>query len=544
MVRIVRPALAIAVSALFAAFAALPLLAQSNLYRPVLTHCGACLSVVNAFIRADVDARGQWVEGTTGGDPSTALDDDRRLLYGFSETQQSLIGTGFTTVRVQAGTFLTDFIASSAVLQQAQSDAGLCPPDCTAACPPECNGVITVWEVDYPQGSVRITETLTAADNPFSGRQDVIEARFDVHNTGTGTPNVGIRALLDVRVNENDGAPYIIPGIGNVTLEREFTGSSVPPFWLAFESSTYEPALLRAVGILETDGVVPPDRFVVARWGDIQTTLWRYLVPPTESVTNDSAVALYWNVRPLGPGQTRTYNTLYGVAGNRGGGAFLSSPVEAACEPFTVAAFVSNFDSAPLLGGQAEIQLPGGLALTAGQPASQPLPDIQPGDTASLAWEVMPLPGATGTLSLLVKATFAGGRQIDATAVIDVDCAQPTPAATVTPTPSTTPAPSPTVTPTRTPTPTLPSPTVSPTPGPTTVIPVGNVCAFIQGRVPSAVINAALAQPDTVSGWGSLCYRNRPPGPFNGMRQWLTLRNIGAPYHRLGNPLVYSCGCP
>jgi hypothetical protein len=70
------------------------------------------------------------------------------------------------------------------------------------------------------------------------------------------------------------------------------------------------------------------------------------------------------------------------------------------------------------------------------------------------------------------------------------------------------------------------------------------VCPFIIGRVPAQHINAALAQPERVIGWNTRCFRNRPPSPFNGLRVWLSLRNIAVPYDRLHNPVVFKCGCP
>jgi hypothetical protein len=62
--------------------------------------------------------------------------------------------------------------------------------------------------------------------------------------------------------------------------------------------------------------------------------------------------------------------------------------------------------------------------------------------------------------------------------------------------------------------------------------------------VPGAAINAALANQAGVFGYGMLCYPNRPPGPYNGLRTHLSLRNAGIPYHPVYNGLVFKCGCP
>jgi hypothetical protein len=65
------------------------------------------------------------------------------------------------------------------------------------------------------------------------------------------------------------------------------------------------------------------------------------------------------------------------------------------------------------------------------------------------------------------------------------------------------------------------------------------------GRVPSADVAAALANPNAIAGW--MVPRNPNLGHhpyFNPYRTCLTVRNIGVPYHPAYNPLVFKAGCP
>jgi hypothetical protein len=87
--------------------------------------------------------------------------------------------------------------------------------------------------------------------------------------------------------------------------------------------------------------------------------------------------------------------------------------------------------------------------------------------------------------------------------------------------------------------PDTPTPVV--TPGGSSAAPV--VCSVTQRRVPPVYISAALASPDTVSGYGEPCYSNLPPGPLNPPRRNLAPRNPNLPFHPLFNPLVWKCGC-
>lgn len=111
-------------------------------------------------------------------------------------------------------------------------------------------------------------------------------------------------------------------------------------------------------------------------------------------------------------------------------------------------------------------------------------------------------------------------------------CSVPVP---TTPPPATnTPIPGTPATATNTPT----GPVATPTIG------VGQVCPNITNRVPAAVINAALANEASVSGYGQLCNPNVPPSQFNTLRKWLTLQNNGLPFHPVFNGVIWSCGCP
>jgi len=486
---------------------------------PIPYQCGPCERLVNAFIRADVGPSGTWVLGTTGGDPNTSQDDDKNLLYGFRPGGTSVVGSGYTTIRIALPSGPVDVVPTFAASQTAAADR-----------------IETVWLVGSG-ARVRVTETLRLAQNPFSGRADVATACYDVANQDPGPLDIGLRALLDVKLGQNDGAPYIVPGVGAVTAEREFAGADVPPFWLAFESPTYDPLKLRSVGRLRGEGVTPPDRFLVADWIRIQHAPWDYAVTATQPITRDSAVALYWDPRPLAPGAVRSMCTGYGVAGDRGGSAFLSAPVESQCGgTFAAAVFVNNFEPTALTGGQATIALAAGLSLASGEPATKAIGTVAPGGTGSAVWQVRAAGATSGDRRIDTTVTFDGGRRFTAESIVRLACAAPTPTPT---------APPPTARPSATPTPTpadtaTPLPTSPPPPTPTDA----GACTFILNRVPPAVIAQALANPASVRGWGELQNPSAPPSPFNRLRTSLSLQNIAAPYHPLGNTLVYKAGCP
>jgi hypothetical protein len=491
--------------------------AAARLMTPILYRCPPCARVVNERVRADISPAGAWVMGTTGGDPNTPQDDDQQLLYGFKPGGSSDIGSSYTTVRIVGPSGTVDDVPATAATQIT-----------------EPNRVRTAW-LYRAQYKVRVTETLSIDANPYSGHDDVVGFRYDLRNEDTTPLAVGIRALLDVRIgncDRCDGAPYIVPGVGAVTHEQEWLGDAVPPFWLAFESPVFDPNRLRGVGILRRPGLTPPDRFVIASWPLIQFPKWDYPVAPTQAVTKDSAVALYWNPVQLAPGAMRTIVSQYGLAGDRGGTAFLTTPLEADCgSTFVAAFFVNNFEPNPLSGGLATVVLPPGLALARGETATKPVAPVAPGGTGSVTWQLTVAAGTSGPLAVSVNATFDNGRHYDASASVNATCVPPTATPTAPPTPTL--AATPTATVTRT-----PRPTGTPDPN------LARVCPYILGKVPEPAIHAALANPQHIRGWMEPLNPALPVGPNNPRKTWLSLQNLGAPYHPLFNTLVFKVGCP
>lgn len=77
-----------------------------------------------------------------------------------------------------------------------------------------------------------------------------------------------------------------------------------------------------------------------------------------------------------------------------------------------------------------------------------------------------------------------------------------------------------------------------------TATPAGPLCWQIAALVPRAAIDAALADPASVAGYGQLEDPGKPEGPYNRRRMRLTMRALEVPYHPLFNGLVYRAGCP
>jgi hypothetical protein len=258
-------------------------------------------TISNDYIQASVSEDGRFVIGTTGGDPATPDDDNKRLLYGYP----SSIWSTYPTLRVVNGGITTDYM-----LGRIEQPIASPTSDGTT--------IITVWEID----GIRVEERLYFAQNSDTGRLDTTAIEYTIKNNNSSSRDIGLRIMLDTMIGDNDGAPFFVLGTGQLTQEFEFYGANVPEYWIAYESPTFDPDSLKARGQLSGGGATRPDRFVIAHWGaalcggvlGLYNTAWDYTPDPGFAITCDSAVALYYNPVTFIPGQTKTYRTYYGIA--------------------------------------------------------------------------------------------------------------------------------------------------------------------------------------------------------------------------------------
>ena len=175
---------------------AVPLLAQGKL-NPYPCGTRPCDRVANAWIALDASPNGIWSLGTTGGDANTPADDGVPLMYGYVANGTSLLGSSYPTIR---------FTGPGGTSDSTGGDFQTLAQDTTT------DTLRTRWRVN-PTSAAAMTETLEAtqtlrlAANPFSGNPDAVLVRYDVRNTSGVTLSVGVRALIDVQVGGNDGAP-------------------------------------------------------------------------------------------------------------------------------------------------------------------------------------------------------------------------------------------------------------------------------------------------------------------------------------------------
>jgi len=375
------------------------------------------VSVSNSYVRIDATSHGVFIIGTTGGNPDIASDDDKRLLYGFEPGGSGAAWSSYTTFRVADGGTPRDYATHTL-----STSGYVTSPSAAVA-----GSIVTSWTL--PEG-VFVKQTLTPIENPFSGREDMVRIAYTLTNQDSVAHIVGVRCMLDVMIGENDAAPYFVPGVGNSDKGQQYDTGSIPSYYYAFESATYEADSLKGQGILSGFGMTEPDRFLITSWPDVysEDVLWDHTVEPEEE-NGDSAVVMYWNPRSLAPGQSVTYVTAYGLAGEGGDASWVSAPILVTdrTSTFEVTVWVNNSASGggaglaeglalrsaaatDWIGGEAVISLPAGLQLHAGESASKTIGDVPAGTVGEASWMV-DIVGGPGTYSYSVTTTFASGTE-------------------------------------------------------------------------------------------------------------------------------------
>lgn len=144
----------------------------------------------------------------------------------------------------------------------------------------------------------------------FISRKDLISIQYCCTNCSAQKKNIGIRIMLDTMLGLNDGSPFKING-EPVTQEREYCGEGIPKIFQAMNSLT-NPDIV-ATGYLYYNQAERPDKVQFARWRNIYGSDWEYTVQPSKYVLEDSAVAVYYDEKPLNARKSKTVVTRYGV---------------------------------------------------------------------------------------------------------------------------------------------------------------------------------------------------------------------------------------
>ena len=372
------------------------------------THGEDTLKVQNLFISYTVDKKtGRFAISTVEGVPRREGDQNTYLLFKGEKPD-----TSFTTFRIDD----QDYIFGN--------DYGFLGIQGGVVKAPSTQGGIntTVWKL----GDLEVTQELTLIadnNNPDVGN---VKVAYTVVNNGKTQKSLGSRILFDTMLGTNDGSPLIIPGIEKpVEHEISFEGEQVPSFWQAADSDIGPEVV--SYGLVSSWGNKAPDKMTAAHWNGIGSTKWDYNVDKTVKFTSvfnkynkgDSAIALYWNPETIEPGETRVYETYYGLGifMSVDGNTFLSTltgpdsfeinedKTGYVQDEFELSLALDNSlpVSVGLTGVTATIELYGGIKLGEGQLQKQSIDVLERDSRAFFTWRIK---GEFGETYRIAQATI------------------------------------------------------------------------------------------------------------------------------------------
>ena len=160
---------------------------------------------------------------------------------------------------------------------------------------------------------VLITQTLKFVKNENTDLKDTVQISYKAENKSGTAKKIAIRIMLDTMLGNNDGAPFKVPSVGNVTKETELRGNAIPQYWQAFDN--LEKPDVFAVGSLYREGDRKPDKVQFTSWNNVYVAdhAWDYTIDPDTRVTGDSAVSVYWNEKKVNANSSLKVSTYYGV---------------------------------------------------------------------------------------------------------------------------------------------------------------------------------------------------------------------------------------
>ncbi|MFY9495004.1 MAG: hypothetical protein WAQ17_07425 [Limnochordia bacterium] len=348
----------------------------------------ANIELRNEYIRIVVNDRdtdkGRFAVGTTGGDPNRDTDQNKHLIYGGDDPW-----TSYTTIRVGRQNYVFGGATERRAGYRGQYGKMLEPPTLVDGTIRSC------WEI----GPLKVWQILSITRGSTTGLMDTARIEYHIENTSNLSHFVGVRLMLDTMLGSNDGAPFRVDD-RQIDSDTVYRGRDVPQLWLAFDSLT-DPQVI-SQGTLTAADITPPDEVYFTNWGSLADNVWDFDYTPGRDFLRageyslDSAIAIFWNEKPLAPGESRSYVSYYGLGGVTiaPGDLFvgLHSPKQVTADPeridtFPITAYIQNTGEGEALDVTAELKLPKGLTLVGGQ-AKANLGDLPVGEITQISWQV------------------------------------------------------------------------------------------------------------------------------------------------------------
>jgi hypothetical protein len=173
-------------------------------------------------------------------------------------------------------------------------------------------GARFVWASDF----LTVTEAFSFIASAASTSADGIRIDITLKNTSRQDFTAGIRYLFDTWLGETGPTPFFTDTLTSIRRETTLSGRSLPRYWVSPRPA--DPQQIGLQCMVTENGVTQPDKIVFANWKRLSDAAWGYTTSDARDFSllpyskNDSAVAQYYNPRPLPRGGQLTVTIVMG----------------------------------------------------------------------------------------------------------------------------------------------------------------------------------------------------------------------------------------
>jgi hypothetical protein len=245
----------------------------------------------------------------------------------------------------------------------------------------------------YVYNNLRITQTVEVVPGnpgprPKAGetaRMNVVLVRYFLENKDSRPHDFGLRVFLDMLLVDNDGALFAAPNFPDKILDGvELKAKQVPEYLKVLQRPDLKNPMYVAHFTYNLGrGRDRPDRVVLTGLRAFNG-LWEI---QAVQAMGDSAMAMFWDSKPIQPGQKRELAYAYGegIADKLENEGRVELALGGSFEPgklFNITAYVED----PIPGQSLTLELPSGMERVNGK-ALQPVPAPTPDGKSVVLWK-------------------------------------------------------------------------------------------------------------------------------------------------------------
>ncbi|MBN1351937.1 carboxypeptidase regulatory-like domain-containing protein [candidate division KSB1 bacterium] len=257
--------------------------------------------ISNAFIQIAVSDKYNGSNISVGNDkglPETPEDDNSNLISDFPNPEMS-----YTSIWLDGEIYRYGSPNGIRLAQPAISD--------------DQKSIRRSWAIQ----DIEIIQITSLVESPWSlmHYEDTAKLEYIIINRSSGAHQIGLRILLDTMLGNTDGVPISVPNSPLILTEQDFTENTIPTIWRAIKCDVVDGDTVNVSfsvqGTLRNYGATCPDRFVIAKYGNIDQKkhYWDYDTNGDLQIIEDSAIALWWYPQTVNSNDTLRIVTYYGL---------------------------------------------------------------------------------------------------------------------------------------------------------------------------------------------------------------------------------------